>query len=173
MKLCTKCKIVEIVSGSWCSECKKSYLKNYKENHKSHLNELTKQWTIKNREAHREVKYNYYASLKGRIQNMVKGARKRAKQKNIECTVDIDWITEQMKIQNNKCALTKIDFDIPTERNSHKASPFAPSLDRIDSNRGYTKDNVRIVCVAVNYALNEFGEEVFKQICTAYLTSVK
>jgi len=36
--------------------------------------------------------------------------------------------------------------------------PFSASIDRINTNLGYTKDNVRFVCTMVNFALNEFGE---------------
>lgn len=38
--------------------------------------------------------------------------------------------------------------------------PLAPSIDRIDSSLGYTRQNCRIVCAAVNYAMNVWGEDV-------------
>jgi hypothetical protein len=41
-------------------------------------------------------------------------------------------------------------------------SPYAPSLDRIDSARGYEIDNIRWVCVAVNFMMNQWGDEVFR-----------
>lgn len=42
-----------------------------------------------------------------------------------------------------------------------------PSIDRIDTTRGYTPDNVRLVCAAVNLALNQFGEGIFFRIVTS------
>lgn len=42
--------------------------------------------------------------------------------------------------------------------------PYAPSIDRIDSSKGYTADNCRIVCVAVNYAMNVWGEAILWNI---------
>lgn len=95
--------------------------------------------------------------------------KEEPKKKKIEFELSTDFIVEMWEKQNGKCALTQIEFLIPQERTGGKASPFAPSIDRIDSSKGYEKDNVRLVCVAVNYALNEFGEEIFKQICKAYL----
>ncbi len=39
--------------------------------------------------------------------------------------------------------------------------PFAPSLDRISSRGGYTADNVRLVCIAVNFGMGQWGEELY------------
>lgn len=42
--------------------------------------------------------------------------------------------------------------------------PFQPSLDRIDNTRGYTLDNVRLVCLVVNYCMNRWGDKIFSQL---------
>lgn len=57
-----------------------------------------------------------------------------------------------------RCMVSGIPFD--KRRNDtgiHR--PFAPSLDRIDSALGYTANNVRLVCMIVNMALNDWGIE--------------
>lgn len=43
-------------------------------------------------------------------------------------------------------------------------NPYSPSIDRIDSRIGYTKSNCRIVCVAANYAMNEWGDSVLREL---------
>lgn len=58
-------------------------------------------------------------------------------------------------------------LDIPRTRKRH-LNPFAPSLDRINCGGGYTKDNTRIVCVAVNVAINTFGDDVFFKMLEGY-----
>ena len=45
-----------------------------------------------------------------------------------------------------------------------KAAPFQPSIDRIDSAKGYNAANCRVVALAVNLAMREWGEEVVKKI---------
>jgi hypothetical protein len=42
--------------------------------------------------------------------------------------------------------------------------PFSPSIDRIDTVGGYTTDNVRLVCVAANFALNQWGDDVLRRL---------
>ena len=67
------------------------------------------------------------------------------------------------RAQGGRCALSGL-----RQVGSGKVlRPFAPSLDRIDSTGGYTRDNVRLVCQAVNFALNAYGEDVFREIATA------
>jgi hypothetical protein len=39
--------------------------------------------------------------------------------------------------------------------------PFAPSLDRRSSHRGYEPDNVRLVCIAVNFGMGQWGQELY------------
>ena len=36
---------------------------------------------------------------------------------------------------------------------------YAPSIDRCDATRGYTKDNIRIICWAANCLLGTWGDE--------------
>lgn len=45
--------------------------------------------------------------------------------------------------------------------------PYGPSIDRINSSAGYTPRNVRIVCAAVNCALNSWGLEAFLPVARA------
>ena len=40
-------------------------------------------------------------------------------------------------------------------------------MDRVDSGSGYTRDHVRLVRQAVDFALNIYGEDVFRKIILA------
>jgi len=68
------------------------------------------------------------------------------------CDLTYQWI--QTKIENGFCQITKIPFVLTS---SHH--PFAPSLDRIDSNKGYTKDNIQVVILIYNTAKRQFHHD--------------
>jgi hypothetical protein len=74
---------------------------------------------------------------------------------------------ELFEAQGARCALTGIAFDLGVVGTGQARRPFAPSPDRIDSSGGYTRDNTRLVCQAVNFALNAFGEDIFREIALA------
>lgn len=60
--------------------------------------------------------------------------------------------------QNNKCALTGQSLYIENKW-------WKPSLDRIDSNKGYTLDNIRIVAWIVNHSRGELTDDEFINMC--------
>ena len=63
-----------------------------------------------------------------------------------------------------KCAVTGIKFNLEVIAGK---KPFAPSLDRINSDLGYVPGNCRFVCVAANYAMNVWGEMVLNKMLKA------
>lgn len=68
--------------------------------------------------------------------------------------------------QKGLCAVTGIPLS--TEKgNPQVKNPWAASIDRVDSTRGYTKDNVRLVVHWYNNAKNTWDDET----CTMALTS--
>ena len=70
-------------------------------------------------------------------------AKKRAKLKNIEFNLKVEDIPKIPKF----CPVLGIEI-VSNDTNAPLDS--SPSLDRIDTNKGYTKDNIRIVCNRVN-----------------------
>lgn len=62
------------------------------------------------------------------------------------------------------CLLTGRPFAETRIGTGQAKRPYAPSLDRIDSEKPYTSHNCRLVLQAVNFALNAYGDEIFEEI---------
>ena len=45
--------------------------------------------------------------------------------------------------------------------------PTNISVDRIDSSGGYTRDNIQLVCMAVNQMKSDLDDNTFYDICAA------
>lgn len=85
-------------------------------------------------------------------------ARARASKGKLHC---MSWAEfEQMWIRSSgRCELTGISFS-GARVGGCLRRPWLPSVDRRDSRLGYLFSNSRLICVAANLALNEFGDEV-------------
>jgi hypothetical protein len=99
-------------------------------------------------------------------------ARKRCR-KNKKISFDIsidDWIA-QYERQRGFCALSGIEMtweysvDGDSEFYTSVKYPYNISPDRIDSNKGYTKDNLQFVCNRVNAMKNNMSMEQFVDFC--------
>jgi len=99
------------------------------------------------------------------IKAIMRLTRRRAILKGIKINIDENTIRKLWDDTNGRCVLTEIEFSDKVVKGSN-SRPFSPSLDRISSSGGYTKDNVRLVCQAVNMALFVWGDEVFDRIVT-------
>lgn len=94
------------------------------------------------------------------------GAKKNAKQRGINFDMTMGDMLLLVSTANGRCMLTGIEFEF-AYIGHHKKRPWAPSLDRIDSDNGYSLTNCRLVCAAVNLAMNEWGEEPLRRIARA------
>lgn len=90
-------------------------------------------------------------------------ARKNAEGRGIPFNLTWDEMQELAREANGCCAVSGIPFNF-TRLEGLKRRPFGASLDRVDSKQGYTRENCRLVCCAVNFAMNEWGEQTFKYI---------
>ena len=66
---------------------------------------------------------------------------------------------------NWRCAVTRTPFILDAV-GTRGDRPLAPSIDRKDSTKGYTRENCRIVCVAANFAMNRWGDWVLRTMLT-------
>jgi hypothetical protein len=113
---------------------------------------------LSNKKKIREEQKVYQNSPRGKLIHLLSDALSRSKTKKKQFDLDIEFLLEMFEKQNGRCALTDINFSFEKPKN-YRVDPWTISLDRINSKLGYTKDNVRLVCTIVNFALNEWGED--------------
>lgn len=106
-----------------------------------------------------EQRRQYANNRRTRIVALVGKARIRARVKGREFALNDAWIDKAA--QQTHCAVSGIEFVIE-QRSDWSRDPRGPSIDRIDSKRGYTPDNTRLVCSFVNIAKAEMTDQQFK-----------
>ncbi len=109
----------------------------------------------------------YYLTVKGRASRLCASSKQRAKKHNLEFDLTVDWIIK--KIGNGWCEKTGMAFTLEPPRKGYFHNPYAPSLDRRDQKKGYTKDNVDVVIWAYNQAKGQWNKKHFKRIIFAIL----
>jgi len=75
-------------------------------------------------------------------------------------SVTLDQLIEKFVEQAGKCALSGVEMTWSGRANvSGKAKPNSVSLDRIDQSKGYTADNVRLICYCFNAFRGDMTDE--------------
>ena len=92
---------------------------------------------------------DYRTTKEGWAKSLVARAKTRAKQKKIDFNITKEFVLFLLDEQDNKCAITNLPITF-SDSYEGKIDQYRGSLDRIDSNLGYTKDNVQVVCAQVN-----------------------
>ena len=105
-----------------------------------------------NFQGYKEISANYFKSYKA-----------NAKSRGLEFSVTKEDIWNQWIKQDKKCALSGISLKI--ERNYQKVKGTTASLDRIDSSKGYTVDNIQWVHKDLNRMKWNLSTDYFIELC--------
>jgi hypothetical protein len=144
LKTCRKCLIEktfdEFYNCKGSKDGKRFYCKVCENKRHS---EYTKNEKVKLRIKDREYRTYYNVSLKGYSVRLYGGASHRSKKKNLDFDLTSEWILE--KLTPLVCEATGLPLKIERSLDS-KIEMLLPTLDRIDSSKGYTKDNVIVTC---------------------------
>lgn len=101
----------------------------------------------------------------------VRSAERRAKKSSIVFELTHDDIETLIDRCCETCEVTGIVFQRMRGKKRHERDPFMPSLDRIDSDKGYSTDNCRFTSIAANYAINTWGDWVLHEMARALLST--
>lgn len=86
--------------------------------------------------------------------------KKSANERGIEFLVTMKYLWELFEKQNKKCVFSGLDLILSKDNLNTTAS-----LDRIDSNEGYTENNVQWVHKDVNKMKTDFSDKYFISMC--------
>lgn len=101
--------------------------------------------------------------MKGWLRQMQVNATRRSLKKG--GSLDLGTLELIAVRSGGRCEVSGLPFHLGPE-NRH---PFQPSLDRIDSGKGYEPGNLRMVALSVNYCMSHWGERIFLQISASMM----
>ena len=97
-----------------------------------------------------------------------------ALRRNISFNVTQEFLWDLFLKQNKKCALTGITLTlVPDIKNTNPNwSLITASLDRIDSSKDYTEDNVQWIHKEINRLKNNYSQDDFINMCSLVVRHV-
>lgn len=137
-------------------ERKKALARRYYDRNKDAYKKRWKDYKYANPEKIKQQSKDRHNSVDGRAKSLLNSAKRRSAQRKCDFSLDLPWLVS--RLEKGKCELTDLPFVFETRLNGHR-NPYAPSLDRIDNTKGYTKENCRIILWALNMGFADWGRE--------------
>lgn len=173
-----------------CPNCEKLFVRNGRQKfcsvicrgkiHRSKPIEKEKQrarqvkWRANNTQKNRDYHRSYYHGYARRRlfskpwKPLLLSAKYRATKLGLKFDLDEKWMEARW---TGSCELTKLPFSGPEKRTGYKNRNFSPSIDKIDSSLGYTKDNCRIILWAVNSLKRDSSDSEMYAIAEALIAN--
>ena len=111
---------------------------------------------------------NYNLKKETRLRRFIHDGKRKSEKKGWHFDLTVEFLQKLFDRQNGKCPLTGYQMDIEGSRDKDK-KPRSASLDRIDTEKGYTKDNVHFVTLQANYMKNVLSIEQLVKWCKAVI----
>lgn len=131
--------------------------------HKARLRETQAAYRRERREARAADRAADKATLVGRAREMLYAARHRSKKRNRDVTITVEAICAMWEKQGGKCFYTGRGMTCEIGKQE------TVSLDRVDSSRGYTPDNVVLCCTFFNSMKQDATPDELAAWCRSYL----
>jgi hypothetical protein len=88
-----------------------------------------------------------------------------AEKRGYSFDISQEYLTELYINQDKKCAISGLDISLAKNKKEMDSFSFTVSLDRIDSDKPYTKSNIQWVHKDVNVMKNTFSQKYFLEMC--------
>ena len=87
------------------------------------------------------------------------------KQRHHDVDITIDDLKEQWDIQRGICEFSGVNLILSSYGKICENQIYTASVDRIDSNKGYIKGNIRWVSRSINYMKNNMSDDMVWELC--------
>jgi hypothetical protein len=131
---------------------------------KEHLDKIRSGYDISQHSGNARDRFTPFRKFMRACNNRRPGSKSLKGGDGHEVDVDVVYLRSIWLAQEGKCPLSGINMLLVPNGDP---VPFQASLDRIDSNVGYIRGNVRFVTLMANYALNKFSDEQLVDFCKA------
>lgn len=142
----------------WCNPCRAAY---YRERRRKADPALRERLRLSDKRA----------SLKSRNKDPFKAAADiasaRAKQKKLACNIDANYLLYLWELCGGVCPVSGIRMTLEISEGQGNRKPTKMSVDRVVPSLGYVKENVRLVCWAVNAMKNQWTDDELLHWCKA------
>lgn len=140
-----------------CIVCKNKLEHNrenfYPQNKENKFRSICRKCYIKKRNIY------FSSNLKQHLSQLLRSRKRKCKYKS---NVNIEDLLIIYDKQKGKCLYTGIQM---TYKNGSGYNPNNISIDRINNNKGYDKDNIQLVCAWANLAKHVVNHKEFIQYC--------
>ena len=126
----------------------------------AYYRENREKWKLYHQTAKAKMRQDPWA----RASRLLTWVRARAARKGCEFDLDVEWIGE--RLEAGCCEVTGLPLELQISKIG-QIHPWGPSVDRIDSSLGYTKQNCQIVCWAYNMAKSDWNHDVVQRLAQA------
>jgi hypothetical protein len=99
-----------------------------------------------------------------KIFEKLKKVKERSRRKGLRFNLTEEWLLT--KLDKGRCEATGLPFKFDKDP---YINPYYPTIDRINSDKGYTVDNCQLVCWMFNNAKGEADEKIFAHWAKHYV----
>lgn len=112
------------------------------------------------------------SSVESTLEALAVQIKSRAKRNGKEYNLSKEFLLDLLSKQSGLCAQTGRTLEPSSfvEGSKYRAHKNTVSVDRVDSSKGYTKDNVQLVVYHYNLAKSAFTQEEMMELCKDVLT---
>lgn len=130
----------------------------------------------KQRQREQYVKHKDKVTLKSRqyyndnyLKKLVKRASKRSIKKGLDFNISFEHVLSRLDKQNYACVYCRCVIQVTGNIGVRQSNVV--SIDRINSKKGYTVDNIHLTCMFCNYAKNNWSEEEYRTFLKCIIQS--